>query len=92
LGEKQKFKGFRLRVTEGELRGQWLTGISVSQNSLPVQVLNWEEVVRRADQFVCNPTFHPNEQAAWAGFTKQNAQTAQTLVSRSGIRTEIVEP
>jgi hypothetical protein len=86
------YTGFRLRVTQGQLAGQWLTGLYVSQNGLPVQVLNWEEIVRRANQFTFNPTFHPDEKAAWGGFTIENAQTFQALVAHTGIQTEIVEP
>ena len=86
------FTSFRFRGTEGQFKGLWLTDISVTQNGLPFQVLDWENVARRANQFVFNPTFQADEKAAWGGITKQNAQTFQSIASQCGIRTEIVEP
>jgi len=86
------FTGYRLRGTEGQFKGLWLTNISVSQGGLPVQVLNWENIARRANQYLFNPTFHADEKAAWGGFTLQNAQLFQSITSHCGIPTEIVEP
>ena len=90
----EKFKGYRLRVTEGELKGLWLTRIDVTTKggtafrSSP----NWQEVSLRPDQFQINPRFQEDESAAWLGLSQQNALTFQTIILRTGIQTEIVAP
>jgi len=90
----EKFKGYRLRVTEGELKGLWLTRIDVTTKggiafrSSP----NWQEVSLRPDQFQINPRFQEDESAAWLGLSQQNALTFQTIILSTGIQTEIVAP
>jgi hypothetical protein len=86
------FTGFRLRGTDGRFKGLWLTGITVFKNGLPFQVLNWDNVVSRANEFVFNPAFSADANSAWSGFTKENAERFQAIASISGIPTEIVEP
>src|SRR5260370_7104991 len=69
----EKFKGYRLRVTEGELKGLWLTRIDVTTKgeiafrSSP----NWQEVSLRPDQFQINPRFQEHDSAAWLRLSHQ---------------------
>ncbi len=90
----EKFKGYRLRVTEGELKGLWLTRIDVTtKGGIAFRGSpNWQEVSLRPDQFQINPRFQEDESAAWLGLSQQNALTFQTIVLSAGIQTEIVDP
>ena len=90
----EKFKGYRLRVTEGELKGLWLTRIDVTTKGGTAfrGSPNWQEVSLRPDQFQINPRFQEDESAAWLGLSQQNALTFQTIILSTGIQTEIVDP
>jgi hypothetical protein len=90
----EKFKGYRLRVTEGELKGLWLTRIDVTtKDGIAFRGSpNWQEVSLRPDQFQINPRFQEDESAAWLGLSQQNALTFQTIVLSTGIQMEIVDP
>jgi hypothetical protein len=90
----EKFKGYRLRVTEGELKGLWLTRIDVTtKGGIAFRGSpNWQEVSLRPDLFQINPRFQEDESAAWLGLSQQNALTFQTIIMSTGIQTEIVAP
>ena len=90
----EKFNGYRLRVTEGELKGLWLTRIDVTtKGGIAFRGSpNWQEVSLRPDQFQINPRFQEDESAAWLGLSQQNALTFQTIILSAGIQTEIVDP
>src|SRR5260370_40668050 len=62
----EKFKGYRLRVTEGELKGMGLTRIDVTtKGGIAFRGSpNWQEDSWRPEQVQINPRFEDDESAA----------------------------
>ncbi len=85
--------GYRLRVTEGEFKGLWLSRIDLhSKSGMPYRIVpDWQEVANHPERYRITPKFG-RETAAWLGLNKEAAQRFRKIVSSAGIQTEIVAP
>jgi hypothetical protein len=82
---------YRIRGKSGPLAGKWLWAMSASKGGLPMQVMNWPNVVRNVREYQFHPQFLDQESAA----TRISLETAHAYLialMTLGIHAEIVEP
>jgi hypothetical protein len=81
---------FKLRVTDGKLKGSWLRTITVSKGEAPFEVTNWESIHRDRSQYVFNPQFVNEEKGACKFFFRSVAEMQKQILTEQGTKTKVV--
>jgi hypothetical protein len=80
----------RIRCVSGEQAGTWLWSMSVSRGGMPFQVIDWNTVLSRPEQYQFHPTFVETESAAFRPVSIAVAEGYVRALKLVGIDAEIV--
>jgi hypothetical protein len=83
-------ESYRIRCVDGEKAGMWLWTFTVSKDRLPVEVVDWAEILQRPDGFNIHPHFVPEGVAALAAPSRELAEGYLRVLARNGFDCEIV--
>ena len=81
---------YRLKVSQGELAGSFLSRLDVFRGGVPFQVTNWSGVLAHLESYEFRPTFVADEEGAWRSMSVEAAERFQAILRYLGIESEIV--
>jgi hypothetical protein len=81
---------YRLKVSQGELAGSFLSRTDVFRGGVPFQVTNWSAVLAHIESYEFRPTFVADEEGAWRSISAGPAERFQAILRYLGIESEIV--
>jgi hypothetical protein len=80
----------RLKVSQGELAGSFLSRLDVFRGGVPFQVTNWSGVLAHLESYEFRPAFVADEEGAWRSISAEPAERFQAILRYLGIESEII--
>jgi hypothetical protein len=81
---------YRLKVSQGEFAGSFLSRLAVFRGGVPFQVTNWSAVLAHLESYEFRPAFVADEEGAWRSISAEAAERFQAILRYSGIESEMV--
>ena len=79
---------YRLKVSQGELAGSFLSRLDVFRGGVPFQVTNWSGVLAHLESYEFRPTFVADEEGAWRSISAEATERFQAILRYLGIESE----
>jgi hypothetical protein len=80
----------RLKVSQGELAGSFLSRLEVFRGGVPFQVTNWSGILAHLESYEFRPTFVADEEGAWRSISAEPAERFQAILRYLRIESEII--
>jgi hypothetical protein len=90
MTDKLVFPPIRIRVESGELAGQWLEKLGVSEGEMRVLPINMGSVLNQPRRFAFHPSFTGDERAAHELLGLEVVDGYVRMLRSMGIDTQIV--
>lgn len=83
-------ESYRIRCVSGERSGMWLWTLTIAKGRLPIEVIDWAEILQRPNEFTFHPHFVPEVVAALTTPTRELAEGYVRVLAQHGFDCEIV--